>query len=235
MKTDGTHCIEKNVPLESRGILKDTPRNVWSHDSKYLGKCQVAMLKASSHLDISFGLRKTKAKANEAKNHCKTPHKQLKPCMCNHDRHIHSPADQSPARSQCAGLPRQQSTVFSGVCTEGPGEGFMTHPHPDPLPPSPLGKYGSLLRGNVRMKSYIVINLVPISPWSEVKWKSLSRVRFFVAPWTMEFSRPEYWSGQPFPSPGDLPNPGMEARSPAMQEMLYQLSHQGSPYHCLHD
>ena len=34
-------------------------------------------------------------------------------------------------------------------------------------------------------------------------------------PW--EFSRQEYWSGLPFPSPGNLPNPGMEARSPALQ------------------
>ena len=34
---------------------------------------------------------------------------------------------------------------------------------------------------------------------------------------SMEFSRPEYWSGQPFPSPGDLPNPGMEPRSPTLQ------------------
>ena len=33
---------------------------------------------------------------------------------------------------------------------------------------------------------------------------------------SMEFSRPEYWSG-PFPSPGDLPNPGIEPRSPALQ------------------
>ena len=33
----------------------------------------------------------------------------------------------------------------------------------------------------------------------------------------MGFSRPEYWSGQPFPSPGDLPNPGIEPRSPALQ------------------
>ena len=33
----------------------------------------------------------------------------------------------------------------------------------------------------------------------------------------MEFSRPEYWSGKPFPSPGDLPNPGIEPRSPALQ------------------
>ena len=33
----------------------------------------------------------------------------------------------------------------------------------------------------------------------------------------MEFPRPEYWSGLPFPSPGDLPNPGIESRSPALQ------------------
>ena len=55
--------------------------------------------------------------------------------------------------------------------------------------------------------------------------KSLSRVRLFAAPWTiayqdplsMGFSRQEYWSGLPFPSPGDLPNPGIEPRSPALQ------------------
>ena len=35
--------------------------------------------------------------------------------------------------------------------------------------------------------------------------------------WSTEFSRPEYWSGQPFPSPGDLPNPGIKPRSPALQ------------------
>ena len=33
----------------------------------------------------------------------------------------------------------------------------------------------------------------------------------------MEFSRPEYWSGLPFPSPGDIPNPGIKTRSPALQ------------------
>ena len=41
-----------------------------------------------------------------------------------------------------------------------------------------------------------------------------------MTPWTiqtMQFSRLEYRSGQPFPSPGDLPNPGMEPRSPALQ------------------
>ena len=33
----------------------------------------------------------------------------------------------------------------------------------------------------------------------------------------MEFSRQEYWSGLPFPSPGDLPDPGIEPKSPALQ------------------
>ena len=37
------------------------------------------------------------------------------------------------------------------------------------------------------------------------------------APLSREFSRKEYWSGLPFPSPGDLPNPGIEARSPTSQ------------------
>ena len=57
------------------------------------------------------------------------------------------------------------------------------------------------------------------------KVKPLSRVQLFVTPWTvayevppsMEFSRQEYWSGLPFPSPGDLPNPGIEPGSPALQ------------------
>ena len=52
------------------------------------------------------------------------------------------------------------------------------------------------------------------------KWKSLSRVWLFVTPWTiqpMEFCRPEYWSGQPFASPGDLPKVGIEPRSPTLQ------------------
>ena len=53
-----------------------------------------------------------------------------------------------------------------------------------------------------------------------MKWKSLSRVLLFATLWTiqsMEFSRPEYWSRWPFLSPGDLLNPGIEPRSPALQ------------------
>ena len=54
--------------------------------------------------------------------------------------------------------------------------------------------------------------------------KLLSRVRLFVTPWTvayqappsMGFSRQEYWSGVPLPSPEDLPSPGIEPGSPAL-------------------
>ena len=41
--------------------------------------------------------------------------------------------------------------------------------------------------------------------------------------------RQEYWSGLPFPSPGDLPNPGTEPVSPALQAIIYLLSHRRSP------
>ena len=58
----------------------------------------------------------------------------------------------------------------------------------------------------------------------KVKVKSLSHVQLSVTLWTvtyqaspsMGFSRQEYWSGLPFPSPGDLPDPGIEPGSPAL-------------------
>ena len=46
---------------------------------------------------------------------------------------------------------------------------------------------------------------------------------------SMEFSRPEYWSGEPFPSQGDLPNPGIEPRSPALQADSLPSEPQGKP------
>ena len=50
------------------------------------------------------------------------------------------------------------------------------------------------------------------------------------APLSIGFPRTEeFWSGLPFPSPGDLPDPGTEAQLPALQADLYCLSHQGSP------
>ena len=70
-------------------------------------------------------------------------------------------------------------------------------------------------------------------------WKcsSLSHVQLFATPWTvarqaplpMGFSRQEYWSGKPFPPPGDLVDSGMDPGSPALQADSYCLSRQGSP------
>ena len=67
--------------------------------------------------------------------------------------------------------------------------------------------------------------------------KSLSRVRLFATPWTvayqaspsMGFSRQEYWSGLPFPSPGDLPDPGIEPRSPTLEADALTSEPPGKP------
>ena len=71
-----------------------------------------------------------------------------------------------------------------------------------------------------------------------LKVKSLSHVWLFVTPCTVAcqaspstgFSRQEYWSGLPFPSPGELPNPGIESGSPTLQvdSLLYEPP--GNPY-----
>ena len=71
----------------------------------------------------------------------------------------------------------------------------------------------------------------------KVKVKSLSHVRPFVMLWTvahqappsMGFSRWEYWSGLPFPSPRDLPNPGIEPRSPTLQADALTSEPPGKP------
>ena len=47
---------------------------------------------------------------------------------------------------------------------------------------------------------------------------------------SMGFSRQEYWSGLPFPSPGDLPNPGIEPRSPALEVDSLPTELQGKPF-----
>ena len=61
-----------------------------------------------------------------------------------------------------------------------------------------------------------------VSYHTKVNVKSLSRVQLFATPWTVAyqappFSRQDHWSGLPFPSPGDLPDVGIEPRSPALQ------------------
>ena len=70
-----------------------------------------------------------------------------------------------------------------------------------------------------------------------MKVKSFSCVQLFATPWTvtyqaplsMGFSRQEYWSGLPFPSPGDLPDPGTEPVSPALQADALTSEPPGKP------
>ena len=65
-----------------------------------------------------------------------------------------------------------------------------------------------------------------------------SHVRLFVILWTearqaalsVGFLRQEYWRGLPLLPPGDLPDPGTEPESPALQADSLPLSHKGSPY-----
>ena len=74
--------------------------------------------------------------------------------------------------------------------------------------------------------------------YDKVKVKLLSHVQLFEIPWSlayqvspsMGFSRQEYWIGLLFPSPRDLPNPGIEPGLLHCRQTLYPLRHQGSPY-----
>ena len=71
----------------------------------------------------------------------------------------------------------------------------------------------------------------------KVKVRLLSCVRLFATPWkvayqappSMGFSRQEYWSGLPFPSPGDLPYPGNKPGSPALQTDALTSEPPGKP------
>ena len=71
----------------------------------------------------------------------------------------------------------------------------------------------------------------------KVKVKSFSPVRLFATPWTiayqappsMGFSRQEYWSGLPFPSLGDLPDPGIKPVSTALADGFFTTELPGKP------
>ena len=71
----------------------------------------------------------------------------------------------------------------------------------------------------------------------KVKVNLLSCIRLFAAPLTiayeappsLEFFKQEYWSGLPFPSPGDLPNPAIEAESPTLQTDVLPSEPPGKP------
>ena len=83
---------------------------------------------------------------------------------------------------------------------------------------------------SIQLDSSFGLHLGLCQSWSEVKW-NCCRIRLFATPWTvayqaspsMGFSRQEYCSGLPFPSPGNLPDPGIKPRSPALQADSFNL------------
>ena len=84
---------------------------------------------------------------------------------------------------------------------------------------------------------YFQIDLFLKELYIYIYMKSLSRVRVFATLWTVAhqapqstgFSRQEYWSGLPFPSPEDLPDPGIEPQSPAFQAKALTSETPGKP------
>ena len=86
--------------------------------------------------------------------------------------------------------------------------------------------YSIKCRLPLQFSGFLICFLSTDSEGSKVqKGQSLSHVQLFATPWAlalqdslpMGFSRQEYWSEYPFPSPGDLPDPGMEHESPTLQ------------------
>ena len=114
----------------------------------------------------------------------------------------------------CLGFPRQE--YWSGLPCPPVGDLPNSGIKPVSLTSSALA--GRFFTTGVSWEAQSVYTM---KKWSVVK--SLSCVRLFATPWTvayqapsMGFSRQEYWSRLPFPSPGDLPDPGIEPRFPTL-------------------
>ena len=87
----------------------------------------------------------------------------------------------------------------------------------------------------------LTLQVITLGVWGSISHcAKLRHVRLFATPWTVarqvppsrEFSRQEYWRGLPFPTPGDLPNPGiapMSPASPALKGRLFTTKPRGYP------
>ena len=121
-------------------------------------------------------------------------------------------------------------TVFDPVDCSPSGSsvhGILQARIPEWLQPFPspgdLPKSGMEL-GSPALQADSLLSELQGRPKPKVNMKSLSHVRLFVTPWTvayqaplpMGFSRQEYWGRLPFPSPGDLSDPGIEPGSPTL-------------------
>ena len=102
---------------------------------------------------------------------------------------------------------------------------------------------GSSIPGILRARTLEWVAIFFSNAWKwKVKVKLLSHVQLIATPWTsacqaplpMGFSRQEYWSGLPFSSPGDLPDPGVEPKSlasPVLEGGFFTIAPPGKPKH----
>ena len=98
-------------------------------------------------------------------------------------------------------------------------------------------KLESRLLGEISITSDMQMT-PPLWQKVKVKVKSLSPVQLFSTPWTVAYQAPpsmgfysqECWSGLPFPSPGDLSNPGIEPNSPALGADTLTSEPSGKPH-----
>ena len=105
----------------------------------------------------------------------------------------------------------------------------------DPIDVSPPGSPVPRIL-QARTLEWVAISFSNARKW-KVKVKSLSHVRLLTTPCTaahqaplsIEFSRQEYWRVVSFPSPGDLPDPGIEPRSPELQADALPSEPPGKP------
>ena len=100
-----------------------------------------------------------------------------------------------------------------------------------PVPSYVVNRCLTRSSGEVRVlvRVFVLHNILAWVPrtFGQVVVQSLGRVRLFATLWTVAhqaplsigFSRPEYWSGLPFPSPGDLPDPGIEPTCPVSRAL----------------
>ena len=128
------------------------------------------------------------------------------------------------------GCPVSQARIFSTVSSGPLGMQIPEHPlrsgvgsrimHPKSLG-NPKGGAASVTWGCALLSCLVISESSRPHGWQPSR---------LLCPWG--FSRQEYWSGLPCSPPGDVPNPGAKPKSPALQEILYWWSHQGSPTSC---
>ena len=89
---------------------------------------------------------------------------------------------------------------------------------------------GSSQHRNRTRVSRTVLLLLLLSHFSHVRLCATPQTPAHQAPPSLGFSKQEHWSGVPFPSPGDLPNPGIEPRSPTLQADALPSEPPGKPW-----